>query len=75
MFMAVTKDMMRFIVMIGIFLVANAMAIMLQYPNASTLVWYERNERGVHQLAGTVPWALFSSFKMMQGTCDSLQSD
>ena len=67
MFLAVTRDMASFLVMIGIFLVANGCAMMLQYPNVSSLVWYIRDPKGVRELAGSVPWAMFSSFKMMQG--------
>jgi hypothetical protein len=39
----------------------------LQYPNVSSLVWFIRDPKGVRELAGSVPWAMFSSFKMMQG--------
>jgi hypothetical protein len=67
MFLEISRDVVSFLVMIGIFLVANGCTAMLMFPNASTLVWYVRDPKGVREHAGTMPWALFSSFKMMLG--------
>jgi hypothetical protein len=71
MFLAVTEDMMSFLVMIGTLLVANAYTMMLQYPTASSLVWFVRDSKGVRELASTFTYALFSSFKMMLGDFDT----
>ena len=82
MFLAVTRDMKFFMLMIGIFVVSNGFALDLLYPNhlreGNTTVAEDqelaawrgniRDPDGVDGLAGTVPRAMFASFQMMLGS-------